>query len=290
VINVLDGSRTIAEALSSALGQKGVQLEVIVWDNGSSDRTREVVEGFRDDRIRYFRSEKTVPLYEARNAAIQECTGQFVAFLDADDWWCEDKLQRQLELFHPGVDAVYSNYFVVNEVNRTTKLYTRRRLPSGRVFSDLLRRYRIGLLTLVVRREVFNGRKFDGSLEIIGDFDFVMGLANDSQLACVQEPLAWSRYSGANESERKKYRHLEELDEWCQRGAVSGLLKGSDLRNMRRMVRAKRVEVELESGRTIRALATFLAVRPLGRQIKVAQRIVNSRRSSQQLAKVVDGS
>lgn len=290
VINVLNGAETIGKALESALAQEDVELEVLVWDNGSSDKTREVVKSFSDNRIRYFHSEVTVPLYEARNQAIKNCRGEYIAFLDADDWWRSNKLHQQLKLFEPGVDAVYSNYFVVNEVSRTTRPYARKKLPSGYVFSDLLRRYRIGLLTLVIRREVFDSRKFDGTLEIVGDFDFVMGIAKDSQIACVQEPLAWSRFSGANESEKKKFRHLQELDEWCRRGAASGLLRGSDLRNMRRMVRAKRAEVELESGHAIRAFATFLTVRPLGRQIKLAQRIVNSRRSSRQLSKVVDGS
>ena len=161
VINVLNGSRTISMAIESALNQIDVNLEVIVWDNGSTDGTRAIAEQISDERIRYFSTQDTVPLYEARNRAVSVCRGNFIAFLDADDWWQPNKLIRQLKAFTTESMAVYSNYLVVNEVNRTTKPYVRRRLPSGQIFEQLLRRYRVGLLTLVVRREFFDHRLFD---------------------------------------------------------------------------------------------------------------------------------
>lgn len=289
VVNVLNGASTIETALKSALAQMGVDLEVVVWDNGSSDGTGDLVSGLGDERIRYFRTDQTVPLYNARNLAVAQCTGDFVAFLDADDWWRVDKLERQIERFRVGVDAVYSNYFVANEVSGTSRKYSRKILPSGQVFSALLERYRVGLLTLVVRREVFKRQQFDPTLEIIGDFDFVMRLARDSEFACVQEPLAWSRFSGNNESERKKIRHLQELAQWCKSGEETGLLRGRDLRNMGRMVRAKQAEVDIEGDHFARGLLEFMRVRPVGRQIKVAQRILTSRRSARLKAKRIDG-
>jgi len=288
VVNVLNGSSTIGKALSSALAQENVDVEVIIWDNGSSDGTGVLIERMCDDRLRYFRTQDTVPLYNARNLAVAQCTGEFVAFLDADDWWRVDKLGCQVKLFRAGVDAVYSNYFVANEVSGSIKAYSRRVLPSGQVFSSLLERYRVGLLTLVVRREVFERHSFDPSLEIIGDFDFVMRLARETEIQCVQEPLAWSRLTGHNESERKKTRHLQELTQWCENGELSGLLRGRDLRNMRRMVRAKKAEVAIEEGHYARGLAELLQVQPIGRQVKVVQRIMTSRRSVRLKAKRID--
>jgi len=288
VVNVLNGASTIRSAITSALSQSITDLEVIVWDNGSDDETENFVSSFDDRRLRYFRTDQTVPLYNARNLAVARCKGEFVAFLDADDWWRIDKIERQLELFQPGVDAVYSNYFVFNEVNGTVKPYSRRMLPSGRVFSELLERYRVGLLTLVVRREVFQREHFNPDLEIIGDFDFVMRLARNSEFACDQEPLAWSRISGSNESERKKTTHLQELTRWCENGEQIGTLRGRDLRNMRRMVLAKQAEVEIEAGCYARGMFDLVRVRPAGRQVKVVQRIMISRRSVRRHAKRID--
>ena len=110
-----------------------------------------------------------------------------------------------------------------------------------------------------------------------------MGIAQQWPIDCVQETLAFSRFDGGNESERKKARHLVELSEWCEKGRVSGLLQGKDLRNMRRMVRAKKVEVDIEAGNHLRGAVELARVRPLGRQIKVTQRLLNSRRSSRRL-------
>lgn len=288
VVNVLNGGAFISTALASILSQSLTDLEVVVWNNGSTDDTEEVVRSFQDPRVRMFGHSLVVPLYEARNLAISKCRGDFIAFLDADDWWRPDKLERQVSQFSPGVGAVYSNFLVANEIASSTRLYTKRGLPEGQIYSELLRRYRVGLLTLVVRREIFEKHRFDPNLEIIGDFDFVMRLARETEFRCVQEPLAWSRIHGANESERKKRLHLNELSEWRLRGEASGLLTGKDLRNMGRMIRAKKVEVELDSRNFGRAAVNFLAVRPIGRQFKVAQRIMTSRRSRRRLSERLD--
>lgn len=289
VINVLNGAETIGAALESALGQDEVDIEVVVWDNGSTDGTGDLVRSFHDQRIRYFRTTETIPLYAARNLAIGECTGDFVAFLDSDDWWTIDKLKKQMKLFSPDVGLVYSNFYLVNEVAGTIRRYTRRSLPAGRIYSELLKRYRVGLLTIVVRRELFSRWMFDPTLEIIGDFDLVMAIAREEEIACCQEYLGWSRFNGGNESERKKSQHLNELVMWCENKRLSGDLIGRDLCNMRRMVRAKRVEVEFESGNFARSFVEFLFVRPVGRQFKVAQRIFMSRLSVRRSAKRIDG-
>ena len=288
LVNVLNGERTIVRALKSALTQTHFDLEVVVWNNGSTDATERLVREISDPRVRYFKTDDTVPLYQARNRALTQCMGTFVSFLDADDWWRSDKLERQLELLTTGVAAVYSNYFVVNEISGRTRRYSRCDLPSGLIFSDLLKRYRVGLLTLIVRKEALERLSFDSSLEIIGDFDFVMRLAKDSMILCVQEPLAWSQFDGNNESEKKKERHLHELDHWCKGGEVDGSLQGRDLRNMRRMVRAKKAEVAIEGGHYARGLVELLQVQPLGRQVKVVQRIMTSRRSVRLKAKEID--
>jgi len=278
----------ISQAVASALDQSHEDVEVVVWDNGSSDSTADLIREMKDPRVQLFRTEETVPLYEARNRAVEVCRGDFVAFLDADDWWRSDKLSRQLDLFDSTNDVVYSNFFVVNQINDRTKVYTKRRLPEGDVFSALLSRYRVGLLTTIVRRSVFDHFQFDPSLEIIGDFDFMMRLARASEFRCVQEPLAWRRVHSGSESERKKRRHLLELESWTEAGASSGLLMGSDLKRMQRMVHAKRAEVEIESGHWTSGLAELARARPLGRQAKVVQRLLTSRRSVRGSKKPVD--
>jgi len=96
IVPVLNGEAFLASALRSVLGQTHRSLEVIVVDDGSSDRTGQVVDGFRPCGIRYVRQENR-GAGEARNRGVGEATGEFLAFLDADDLWTRDKLSLQLQ-------------------------------------------------------------------------------------------------------------------------------------------------------------------------------------------------
>jgi len=94
IIPVYNGERYLAEAIESALGQHYRPIEIILVDDGSTDRSAEVAKQVSQS-IRY--------LYQAhggagaaRNAGVDLATGEFLAFLDADDLWVEEKLARQM--------------------------------------------------------------------------------------------------------------------------------------------------------------------------------------------------
>lgn len=97
IVPVFQGERFVAEAVRSILGQSWTALDVIVVDDGSTDGTAEVLAGF-GDRLRVLRQENRGPA-AARNRGLEESRGEFVAFLDADDVWVDDKLEAQLARF-----------------------------------------------------------------------------------------------------------------------------------------------------------------------------------------------
>ena len=279
VMNVHNGEEFISEALASVFGQTYSNLEVVVWNNASTDRTQRILDSIVDPRLVSYSGNELVPLYEARNSAVQKSRGDWICFLDADDWWEKSKVEKQVERLRPGIDAVYSNHFVFNQFTGRASLYSRRRLPEGQLSSALLRRYVVGFLTLMVSRRAYERAKFDPSFQIIGDFDFVTRVSRMSEMACVQEPLAWRRVHLGSESEQKKAIHLAELVRWQSEAQVSGLLSGEELRNLGRMVHAKRAEVNFENHEYLGALLELLRARPLGRQVRVAQRILTTCRS-----------
>ena len=86
--------------LRTVLGQRDVELEVVVVDDGSTDDTADVVAGLGDPRLRLVRHDTAQGVSAARNRGIAEASGQWVAFVDDDDLWAPDKLARQLEAAH----------------------------------------------------------------------------------------------------------------------------------------------------------------------------------------------
>ncbi|MGH7717712.1 MAG: glycosyltransferase family A protein [Gemmatimonadaceae bacterium] len=108
IVPTHNGERYIKEALDSVLAQTYRPIEIVVIDDGSTDGTRDVVMEFGDS-VRY-RFEPDVGPPAARNAGLSEARGEFVAFLDGDDLWHPEKLERQMARFiaHPELDYCLS--------------------------------------------------------------------------------------------------------------------------------------------------------------------------------------
>lgn len=98
VITTYNRANMVRRAIQSVLSQTYKDFELIVVDDCSNDNTEEVVEAFHDPRLRYIRHDQNRGLSAARNTGIKELRGKYVAFLDDDDEWKAEKLERQIEL------------------------------------------------------------------------------------------------------------------------------------------------------------------------------------------------
>ena len=85
IMNCHNGERYLHESLNSIVNQTYKNWELIFFDNLSNDKSKKILEGFNDSRMKYFKSKKFVNLYEARNLALDKCSGDFISFLDTDD-------------------------------------------------------------------------------------------------------------------------------------------------------------------------------------------------------------
>ena len=113
-MNCYNGEEFLKDALESVKAQTYKNWELIFWDNQSNDKSAEVFKMYDDQRFKYFYAPTHSLLSEARNYAIEESTGEFLAFLDVDDWWNPDKLEKQIPLFEDqDVGLVYANYWYV---------------------------------------------------------------------------------------------------------------------------------------------------------------------------------
>jgi glycosyltransferase involved in cell wall biosynthesis len=100
IIPCFNGSKTLGRAIESVLAQTTKELELIIVDDGSTDDSLKVVERYiRDARVILLKNDSNLGISATKNAAIRAARGEYVAFLDQDDVWNEDKLEQQLMLF-----------------------------------------------------------------------------------------------------------------------------------------------------------------------------------------------
>ena len=222
IMNCFNGEKYLREAIDSVLTQTYQNWELIFWDNQSTDSSAEIVKNYDDPRIYYFYAPQHTILYEARNYAIQKSEGEFLAFLDVDDWWEPNKLSLQVPFFEDEtIGLVCGDYEVFYEESNWSRPQWTGQKPSGFIINELLADYHVGLLTILLRRstfEVLGG--FDSRYHVIGDFDISLRLAESWQIQSLNQIVAHFRMHGANESIKRRKLHLEELRNWSEEAKV----------------------------------------------------------------------
>lgn len=140
IIPTYNRGHCLARALKSVLDQTYVNWEAIIVDNHSTDNTDEVLARFEDTRIKAFKIHNRGVIAASRNAGILEAKGEWIAFLDSDDWWLPLKLDVSVKALEGGEDLVYHDLYVFyenkNKKSKLKKLKTRDLVSP--VFDDLL--------------------------------------------------------------------------------------------------------------------------------------------------------
>lgn len=158
VMPAYNSGGTIEKALDSILKQSYPDFEVFVVDDHSTDKTAEIVKKIakKDKRIHLVRLKNEKGAAAARNLAIKciedDPSFKYVAFLDSDDYWREDKLKTQIEFMEKNKVAFsYGDYDIYDMV--TGKIYKRRVCPKKMSYSRMLVGNSIGCLTVMYNRE-----------------------------------------------------------------------------------------------------------------------------------------
>lgn len=117
-------AKFIEETIHSVLAQTYTNWELIIVDDCSTDHTDAVVASFTDPRIRYIKNEKNSGAAVSRNRALREAKGRWIAFLDSDDLWLPEKLERQIAFMkEKGCAFSYTNYVEIDECSKPLGIY-----------------------------------------------------------------------------------------------------------------------------------------------------------------------
>lgn len=190
--------------MTSVLKQTWRDLEVIVVDDGSTDETRQVVSAFAESFN--YKYQPNSGRSVARNHGFEISRGEYICFLDSDDLFVPQKLERQVTLLEsrPDVGFVYCDYeFIDHNGNLLPKpaIYQSHPLQRGAICRHLLAFDFIPLPTILVRRQVLKvDSSFDSSVEPAEDFDWLLRLAARSDTEFVPDPLCQFRVHPGNSS------------------------------------------------------------------------------------------
>lgn len=204
VVPTFNRASLLPRAIDSVLAQTFTDFELLVVDDASTDETGEVVGRYTDPRVRYLVQPQNTGVAGARNRGMRAARGDFIAFLDSDDEWLPEKLERQIGLLReasPSVGLVYSGVESVREGNVHTIEPAGAR---GDIYREMLRHNVIhgGGSNVVIRRAVIGTAGFfHEGLPAIEDYEYWLRITRFFDVDAIDEALV--RYHDRGNAERR---------------------------------------------------------------------------------------
>ena len=130
----------LCQAIESVLAQTHTNIELHVVDDGSTDESGKILKSYSTDKRIHTYFQENSGQAVARNLGVQHAKGEYICFLDSDNVWLPDKIERQLEIFerNPSVDVVYGDLITIDEAGEEISRENMRRY-SGNITDQLLR-------------------------------------------------------------------------------------------------------------------------------------------------------
>jgi glycosyltransferase involved in cell wall biosynthesis len=201
VIPVYNAEAWLADTIGSVLAQRYDDYEIVIVDDGSSDRTVQVARGF-EPRVTVLQQPNGGPA-SARNRAIERARGEYIAFLDCDDLWAPEKLARQVAFLdsRPEIGLTWAEAWMFSESAGERTVPGKIGYTGEASFRLLLFGDFIPNSTVMIRRCCVDAvGLLNESRELIAveDYEYWMRIARRFPIAAIPEPLAWYRIREGN--------------------------------------------------------------------------------------------
>jgi len=212
IIPTYNHAKFIGKALKYVIDQTYRNWEAIIIDNESKDETYKIINSFNDPRIKYFKISNNGVIAKSRNLGIKAAKGEWIAFLDSDDWWTKDKLEICLSKISKNVDFIYHAHEFVSK----SKPFFKKKIIRGRQFKKpILNDLLIGAITkgteisnssVIVRKNILikiGGLNENKILVGSDDFDTWLRIAQiTDQFLFINKRLSYYLFHDANTSNK----------------------------------------------------------------------------------------
>lgn len=225
IMNCYNSAKYLHEAIDSVLDQTYSNWELIFWDNQSSDESAEIFKSYRDQRMRYFYAPEHTVLGEARNRAVEQAKGEWLGFLDCDDIWLPEKLEKQIAMVPHEVNElglIYGKASILIEENGKSTTFGKGikrnsinlSCPEGWIFPTMLKSNPVLLLTALVRRTAYiEVGGCDTSFNQAEDYDLFVKVVKRFKASAIQNYCCIYRIHATNISHKQIERsYLESIE------------------------------------------------------------------------------
>jgi glycosyltransferase involved in cell wall biosynthesis len=208
----------IAETVNSIRNQTFSDWELLIMDDGSDDNTEAIIGEYQDERIHFFKAERTGRVSRLKNMGIEISRGGLIAFIDSDDLWDSTKLEKQLialEKFPEAGFCITGGFTFV--LNNAPVQYLYKQREGVRVDDFLLPMFRSEISgftqVLLYRKECVRVSGYFDEKKLFSDPDFIIGLASHYKGVLLYEPLFFRRLHKMSDSDQHwEKRYLEWAD------------------------------------------------------------------------------
>jgi len=194
-IPVYNRERYLAETIDSVLAQSFTDFEVVLVDDGSVDRSIEIIESYQDPRIRLFRNETNLGIPRTRNRGLEEARGELIAMLDSDDIMLPQRLQMQVSYFDAHAECVglgsWSKY--INAEGKVIKQLCTRPISNQRIKASLLFHCAIHNRTFMARASALKELGYDNDFKRCQDYELLMRLSDFGEFHNLSKRLVLGR-------------------------------------------------------------------------------------------------
>ncbi|MCT7529555.1 glycosyltransferase [Aliarcobacter cryaerophilus] len=196
LMNGYNCEKHLNESINSIYSQDFTDWEIVFIDNCSTDSTKKIINEY-DEKIKYYKTSKNIPLGEARNFGLQFCKGEYLAFLDTDDIWLKEKLKEQVSLMDLNKDlqmCYTGGYYIDYNSNKIGSFIPKAR--TGNVFEKQLLNYEINMQSVVIRNNIH--LEFNKNMMFCPDYDLFMKIVFKYNVGVINKPLVeYRRYENS---------------------------------------------------------------------------------------------
>lgn len=222
ILPYFNGREFVKNAIDSVLSQTYSDIELLIIDDGSVSRTdtqylKDLIDGYQDSRLVYFYTENS-GLAKTRNFGVRHSSAPYIAFIDQDDYWNREKLQRQIQVLQDNSEAqfVFTDCALFGEINESSPHPLRRRLKSGFIPDTYLKMLRSNFVpcssVLFSRRSSEKIGGANPNFVAVPDYEYFLRFAESCDFLYLNEVLTHIRLHPRNTSKQEMRLNLECID------------------------------------------------------------------------------